>query len=173
MKKLIILAATTALIAGGCGKKEKAETKMDDAKVEMTDAAEKTMGSDTKESTYGSDSKEKTAGSATEESTYGSDSAEKTAGSGTETTSNGLSAGDRTMMVDSCVKDGTSQEVCACTVGKMEESLSDDAMNLLVKIVKTEASGDEAAAMELMTGAPQAQGMEIMTAMMAAESCKK
>ena len=139
MKKILILAATTALIAGGCGGKDdaKTEAKAEEAKVEMTEAATDTAEKmDTK--------------------------AEEAYGSGTEGSAEGMSAEDREVMMAGCTSEGGTEEACGCVIDAMEETLSPGTLQMMIDGSRAEANGNEEAAAEIMSNMTEEQGVEMM-----------
>jgi len=155
MKKLVILAASFALVAGACGKKDKVEGAGDAVaeKVEVaTDAAtEKAMDAKDSAKSYGSGEKE-AAKEATE--SYGSGKKESMAGK--------LSDGDRDAMLTSCMAEGQSKEICGCNIKVVEGGLSEETLAVLVKSSKIAEADGEAAGEKYMTeNMSQAQGVEL------------
>ncbi len=154
MKKILILAASTALVLAACGKKDEAtaKAKVDEAKVEVTETA-KDMAETKAEDSYGSDSKEMDHAE-DKDSSYGS---------GTEGAAvSVLNEDDRAFMVKSCVDDGSATADCECAVDAMNGSLSAETANMFVKMGRLEEAGDAEGAMEMMSSITPAQQSELM-----------
>ncbi len=174
MKKLLLLTASMALIAGGCGAKDKVDTskvenaaekvaaKAGDAKDAMVEkagdakeAVADKMG-DAKDAMTDKMDDAKDYGSGEKEESHGSDSAHMD-----------FSDADRKMMVKSCVDDGQmSAEGCACSVKVMEGGLSKETLMVVVNATKVAAKdGDAAGEKYMMDNMSQAQGMEFFGVM--------
>ncbi len=164
MKKLILLTASLALIAGGCGAKDKVDT----SKVE--NAAEKVAekAGDAKEAVA------EKAGAAKDAMTDKMADAKESYGSGEKEESHGsdsahmdLTQADRDLMVKSCEDDGQmSAEGCACSVKVMEDGLSKETLMVVVNATKVAAKdGDAAGEKYMMDNMSQAQGMEFFGVM--------
>lgn len=160
MKNLVIIAASVALIAGGCGKKDKVEDAAGKVaeKVETTaDAAAKKAGDmkdkvaekvDGAKESYGSDSEKEAA-----KESYGSDSGHM---------EGKLSDADRKMMTDKCLDEETiSAEGCACTVKVMESGLSEDTLGVFLTASKLDQEkGAGAGDAYLQANMTDTRGME-------------
>lgn len=155
MKKLIVLAASTALIMAACGKKDKdTAAAAEEAKVEMTEkAAETVKTAETKaEETYGSDSKDM------------EKDMDQSYGSGTDGAAVGvLSSEDHSYMVESCMTEGDTKSDCTCVVDAMGNTLSAETAGMFVKMSKLEEAGDDEAAMKIMGTMNPSQQNELMS----------
>lgn len=152
MKKFLMIAASTALILSACGSKDKVDTKVEDAKVEVTKTVTETadkMEAQAKDA-YGSDTKD-----AAHEETYGS---------GTEGAASALmSTEDRALMVKSCVDDGSSEANCGCAIDAMDGTLTKGTVDLLISGTKMEMAGDAAGAMKVLENMSVEQQTELMS----------
>lgn len=148
MKKILMIAASTALILAACGGKDKTDAKVEEAKVAVTETAAKVETQ--AEEAYGSDTKEvKT---------------EETYGSGTEGAASALmSSDDRALMVKSCVDDGSSEANCGCAIDAMDGTLTKGTVDLLVSGTKMEMAGDAAGAMKVLENMSIEQQTELMS----------
>jgi len=162
MKKLIILAATTALIASGCGKKDKSNV---DSAVDNTKAAAESV----KNSASDAAAKvEKTADSA-------KDAGQEAYGSGTKDGGSdaALGSADRKFLVESCEAEGQSNEACECSVKAMEDGLSSETMKVMLKSARLAETDGDAAGEEYMLSnlGPdnQAEFFAVMPALMACD----
>jgi len=155
MKKILVLAASTALIFAACGKKDKetVAAAADEAKVEVSEKAAETMNAaEAKaEEAYGSDSKD-----------MEKDMDHDSYGSGDGAAAGVLSSADRSYMVESCVAEGDTKSDCTCVVDAMGSTLSAETAGMFVKMSKLDEAGDAEAAMQLMGSMTPAQQNEVM-----------
>lgn len=80
----------------------------------------------------------------------------------------GSGGGDRAVLVDSCVEEGTDAEACGCMADLAKEDLSDETYGTLVDMAKSGADDAESA----MNDLPADQQAEFMGfAFKAAMSC--
>lgn len=150
MKKVIILAATVALFAGACGKKDKVE----EAANKADNVAEKVVekATDAKNAVVeGSKDTAEAYGSGDKKESYGSDSDHM--GNLTEASYKALN--------QACLDEGKSAEICACST-KAVSGLKTTTIDKLVQSVKAQAEGGaEAGDNYLRENLTQAEGLEI------------
>lgn len=173
MKKLVLLAVSAALIAGGCGKKDKvneAANKVADKVEKTTDAAVNKAG-ETKDAVMDKASETKDAvmdkAGETKDAVmdkagdmkdgYGSDSGHM---------DSKLSEADHALMMKSCMDDEKTKEVCGCALSAMNDGLSKETLGVLVQSTKVEsADGPEAGQAYLENNLNQTQAMEFFGVM--------
>ncbi len=142
MKKMIMLAASFAILAGACGKKDKVE----EAATKVDNVAEKVV----EKATDAKDMASEAAKETTE--AYGSDS---------DHMKSKFSAADHELMMKSCIDEGKSKEICGCAMTAMNEGLSKETLGVLVQSTKVElADGAEAGQEYLTNNLNQSQQME-------------
>lgn len=151
MKKLVILAASVALIAGGCGKKDK----VSDAANKAADKVEKTTDAAVNKAGETKDAVMDKAGEMKEG--YGSDSGHM---------DSKLSKADHALLMKSCLDEEKSKEICGCALSAMDDGLSKETLAVLVQSTKVENSdGAEAGQAYLENNLDQAQAMEFFGVM--------
>jgi len=173
MKKLVLFTASLALIAGGCGKKDKIDTsKVENAAEAVAEKAENAKNAVAEKAGDAKDAVADKMGDAKDAMTDKMDGAKESYGSGEKEESHGsdtakISKAEREMMVKSCVDDGQlSAEGCVCSVKVMEGGLSKETLMIMVNSTKIAAKDGDAAGEKYLTeNMTDAQGMEFFGVM--------